>query len=77
MTTPPRRVPHAGPRVETGENPKCSGCNGTRKVPVPTGMSAGFYAFMGAGCHRDERGGMWMVCPRCDGTGSTPTETAP
>ena len=32
-------------------------------VPVPRGMSTGFYAFMGAGCLRSESGEMLMEIP--------------
>ena len=44
----------------------CPRCQGTSLIPVPSGMSYGFYRFMGAWCVRSENGTMWMSCPRCD-----------
>ena len=35
-------------------------------IPVPRGMSPGFYAFMGAGCPRREDGTIMMLNPRRD-----------
>ena len=33
-------------------------------IPLPRGMSPGFYAFMGAGCQRREDGTLLMINPR-------------
>lgn len=33
-------------------------------VPLPRGMSDGFYAFMGAGCKRGDDGTVLMLNPR-------------
>lgn len=35
-------------------------------IPVPRGMSDGFYAFMGAGCRRSDSGEILMLDPRED-----------
>jgi len=43
-------------------------------VPVPRGMSAGFYAFMGAGCLRSESGEMLMEIPDQDAPADTDAE---
>jgi len=47
----------------------CHRCCGSGRVPLPGGMSSGFYAFMAAGCDRDDRGMPRMLCPRCGGHG--------
>lgn len=46
----------------------CAVCSGSGRVPLPRGMSAGFYHFM-VGCDRRDDGALLMVCARCDGTG--------
>jgi hypothetical protein len=47
----------------------CKICGGSGKVPMPRGMSEGFYLFMGAGCRSEDDGSKRMVCYGCDGTG--------
>ncbi len=42
---------------------RCPRCRGTRLVPLPQGMSSGFYAFMAPGCRTND--GLQMNCPRC------------
>jgi hypothetical protein len=51
---------------------RCEGCYGSGRMPFPRGMSAGFHAFMGAGCKWDGDRPPGMVCPRCEGTGRQP-----
>ena len=46
-------------------NPHCVG----GLIPLPRGMSDGFYAFM-AGCKQDDDGTRRMLCPRCNSTSS-------
>jgi hypothetical protein len=43
----------------------CRECGGSGLVPLPRGMSSGFYSFMAAGCERRPDGTLLMVCPKC------------
>lgn len=40
----------------------CWKCNGSGLVPLPRGMSPGFYRFMAAGCVRRDDGTLLMLC---------------
>lgn len=44
----------------------CPLCAGTGVVPLPRGMSPGFYLFMRV-CEKRDDGASLMTCPRCDG----------
>jgi hypothetical protein len=41
----------------------CRICGGRKRLPLPRGMSAGFYAFMGAGVPSQPDGSKLMLCP--------------
>ena len=43
----------------------CRLCGGTGRVPLPRGMSVGFYEFM-RGVERCDDGSLWMICPGCE-----------
>jgi DnaJ-class molecular chaperone len=50
---------------------KCKACRGSGRVPLPRGMSPGFYNFIATGRDRRDEN-LLMVCYRCDGNGEEP-----
>ena len=47
--------------MSTERDPLCI-CNGSGLVPLPRGMSPGFYAFMAPGCIRRDDGTLLRLC---------------
>lgn len=52
----------------------CPICGGSKRIPLPRGMSPGFYAFMGAGVPMRDDGSKLMICLCADKSSDT-TET--
>lgn len=48
------------------DDAKCKVCNGSGLVPLPRGMSGGFYAFMTPGCIKRDDGTNLMRCYACN-----------
>ncbi len=47
------------------ESTACKVCGGRGLIPLPRGMTAGFYRFMGAGATRSDDGTLLMLCYGC------------